>query len=192
MKRKQGLSMVEIIVVMFILGTLTAILLPVISKAKKSAKITQAASNLKQIAVAAQLYRADYDNGLPEKGAVPGCLPDYFTYYASPTSPADAFGVDKQLFFSPCGRHPETGSSPGLSDLTYYPSSIESEDWPSYYARNLDSSIFIVDKNCGDHSAPLHNNFYTQFQLGARIDGSVKRRRFAGRGLSLLSWEEKQ
>lgn len=183
-KRIKALTMLEMIIVVFIILALVALSLPALIRARHQAKITAASSNLRQVAIAASLYRQDYDHRSPD---VAGGLPDYFAFYDGPTR---VFNFPKETFFSPCGTHPANVRPGQLTDLTYYPTYIEDEDWGWYYGKYGESSIFLVDKNCGDHSAPLHFAEYQQLQLGMRLDGSLWRRvklRFSG--VSLSSWQ---
>lgn len=57
--KKQGFSLVELIVVMGIIAILMSMLLPAIKKARQQALVTQCASNLRQIGIALQSYLND-------------------------------------------------------------------------------------------------------------------------------------
>ncbi len=64
-KRGNAFTLVEVLVVVAIIAVLAALLSPVFSRAKHSAKISHCASNLRNIGVASVLYRADNADRLP-------------------------------------------------------------------------------------------------------------------------------
>jgi prepilin-type N-terminal cleavage/methylation domain-containing protein/prepilin-type processing-associated H-X9-DG protein len=73
---RRGFTLIELLVVIAIIAILAAILFPVFAKAREKARQTACLSNLKQIALAAQMYAQDYDEmccpygtGSPEAGA---------------------------------------------------------------------------------------------------------------------------
>lgn len=59
--RRQGFTLIELLVVIAIIAILAAILFPVFSQARLSARNTQDLSNIKQLALAAVMYAQDYD-----------------------------------------------------------------------------------------------------------------------------------
>ncbi len=60
-KRIRGFTLIELLVVIAIIGILAAMLFPVFARARESARKTQCLSNVKNIAMALQMYLADYD-----------------------------------------------------------------------------------------------------------------------------------
>lgn len=63
--RRHGFTLIEVLVVMAILGLLTAVLLPVIWKARDAGRSAACASNLKQIGLALSLYTQDNNTRYP-------------------------------------------------------------------------------------------------------------------------------
>jgi prepilin-type N-terminal cleavage/methylation domain-containing protein/prepilin-type processing-associated H-X9-DG protein len=59
--KKQGFTLIELLVVIAIIAILAAILFPVFAQARDKARQASCLSNLKQIGVALDMYRSDYD-----------------------------------------------------------------------------------------------------------------------------------
>ncbi|MCS7253829.1 MAG: type II secretion system protein [Armatimonadota bacterium] len=68
---RRGFTLIELLVVITIIAILAAMLFPVLSRARESARRTRCISNLKQIGMAMQMYVQDYDEQL-----VPWSYPD--------------------------------------------------------------------------------------------------------------------
>lgn len=64
-----GFTLIELLVVIAIIGILAGILLPVLGKARESARKTQCASNLKQIGLAINMYANDNSEQFPTGGS---------------------------------------------------------------------------------------------------------------------------
>lgn len=64
-RRKSGFTLIELLVVIAIIAILAAILFPVFARAREAARKSQCQNNIKQCAVAIQVYYGDYDATLP-------------------------------------------------------------------------------------------------------------------------------
>lgn len=65
---RRGLTLVEVLVVIAILGILAALLLPAVQAAREAGRRTQCASNLRQIAIAVHAYEGVYECFPPGSG----------------------------------------------------------------------------------------------------------------------------
>src|SRR5689334_12275285 len=61
----RGFTLIELLVVLAILAFLAAISLPVFAQAREATRRTRCLSNLRQLALAHELYAHDYDDTLP-------------------------------------------------------------------------------------------------------------------------------
>jgi prepilin-type N-terminal cleavage/methylation domain-containing protein/prepilin-type processing-associated H-X9-DG protein len=65
--RRRGFTLIELLVVIAIIGILAAMLFPVFARARESARKTQCLANVKNIAMAVQIYLTDYDMIWPKE-----------------------------------------------------------------------------------------------------------------------------
>ncbi len=65
LRTKTGFTLIELLVVIAIIGILAAMLFPVFARARESARKIQCLSNVKNIALAMQMYLTDYDKTPP-------------------------------------------------------------------------------------------------------------------------------
>jgi prepilin-type N-terminal cleavage/methylation domain-containing protein len=66
-RRRSGFTLIELLVVIAIIAILAAMLFPVFARARESARKIQCLSNVKNIAMAMQLYLTDYDMTPPKE-----------------------------------------------------------------------------------------------------------------------------
>jgi prepilin-type N-terminal cleavage/methylation domain-containing protein/prepilin-type processing-associated H-X9-DG protein len=79
MRRPRGFTLIELLVVIAIIAILAAILFPVFAKAREKARQTSCMSNMKQVALAADMYTTDYDGKYPISIYFSGAA--VFTFY---------------------------------------------------------------------------------------------------------------
>jgi prepilin-type N-terminal cleavage/methylation domain-containing protein/prepilin-type processing-associated H-X9-DG protein len=98
---KKAFTLIELLVVIAIIAILAAILFPVFAQAKAAAKNSASVSNLKQLGLAAEMYRSDYDDNNPQGD-------DYaewvWIFLYSPYikgKPSDFSGTKNNFFYSP-------------------------------------------------------------------------------------------
>jgi len=65
MRNRKGFTLIELLIVIAIILILAAILFPVYSKAKESARSVKCLNNVKMLAMAFQMYLTDNDDVLP-------------------------------------------------------------------------------------------------------------------------------
>jgi competence protein ComGC len=73
---RRGLTLVQLLVVIAVIGILVALLLPAVQAARESARRTHCTNNLKQLAVAAHLYHDTHDSFPPAFILVPTFCPN--------------------------------------------------------------------------------------------------------------------
>src|SRR4051812_41412608 len=67
-RTRGGFTLVELLMVMAVIGVLTAMLLPTLSRAKAKAQQVQCMSQQKQWAMAFRMYVDEHDNLIPREG----------------------------------------------------------------------------------------------------------------------------
>jgi prepilin-type N-terminal cleavage/methylation domain-containing protein/prepilin-type processing-associated H-X9-DG protein len=87
--RKNGFTLIEILVVISIISVLIAILLPAVSRARESARGVQCSSSMRQWGIANGCYSSEFKGFLPARGDFTASI-QYKTGFG--TSPAGAFG----------------------------------------------------------------------------------------------------
>jgi len=127
--KKKGFTLIELLVVIAIIAILAAILFPVFSRARESARTSSCLSNMKQVGTGILMYTQDFDDRFPQFAARPA---EFFTASNSPTTPAEwyisgnidtegyistwmdyTFPYIKNLGVFQCPSHPKTVMTPG-------------------------------------------------------------------------------
>ena len=89
---RRGLTLIELMVVVTIIGILFALLLPAVQAARESARRTQCTNNLKQVGLALLTYEGAIGR-LP-----PGRMLTHDPRYAGSNPPCTSLMVEKSLF----------------------------------------------------------------------------------------------
>jgi len=95
-RRRQGFTLIELLVVIAIIGILAAMVFPVFARARESARKAVCLSNVKNIALAIQMYLADNNDTLPPEEHRSEVL-DYFLTCPGGVDPADQ-GLDEGVW----------------------------------------------------------------------------------------------
>jgi prepilin-type N-terminal cleavage/methylation domain-containing protein/prepilin-type processing-associated H-X9-DG protein len=96
-RRHRGFTLIELLVVIAIIGILAAMLFPVFARARESARKIQCLSNVKNIALAINMYLTDYDRFPP--GEHRAEVRDWFLQNASCCCEDRIRGPNPDLFY---------------------------------------------------------------------------------------------
>lgn len=137
-KTRTGFTMLELLVVIAIIAILAALLFPVLTRSKRSAKGTVDISNMRQLYAAVTLYENDNNDRSPE------LITEVLSYagsrqvYASPLDPRKPDAVTGDWTPAPCGPH---GYVPRVNYMVSYPylrTMLPDDSWTSdRYNREL-------------------------------------------------------
>jgi prepilin-type N-terminal cleavage/methylation domain-containing protein/prepilin-type processing-associated H-X9-DG protein len=141
MRARRGFTLIELLVVIAIIAILAAMLFPVFARARESARKIQCLSNVKNIAMALQMYITDYDRFPPEEKRA-----DVLEYIWSeyPEDGPGGCGVcnDHQTCYT-IGR--DTDANPFLRGPVLLDDYIKNRDvWRCPSARSQKGATFIV------------------------------------------------
>lgn len=170
--RTLGFTLIEVMMVSFILAVLMSLLFPVFASAKLEGKRASALSNLRQLGLLTNLYRSDYEGdgklGLPDY--VWGYQHAFHTYFGSQSKP---------LWISPCGTHPDlqTYMKKGQTNLLYVFSQDPDEGFLDTYAKKGEQTAFMFDLNCNSFDFPVtEGQMIRKTVFALKLDGSVLRK----------------
>lgn len=173
--RIRGVTLVEILVVIGVILILTAITVPVMSSAKRSAKVTATTVRLRNQWIALSLYRAEYDSDgrygtSPEMG-----LPEF---------EVRNMAVIDHTWPPPCGIHPDLWVNFWVRCFCGHEGMSEEElnaALPKCRARiSADSNLYrenwilLIDDNCSDPDVKLRNVYQRKRAVGVFLSGQVK------------------
>jgi prepilin-type N-terminal cleavage/methylation domain-containing protein len=162
---RRGFTLLEVMVSVSIILLLAALLYPVAQMAKAAAKRSVATSNLRQLALAANMYRAD-NNGEGKYGYASDMgLPNFNTLFQQNRP---ILGED-ELWSSPCGQHPNVAWP---YSLVWTPD--DNDQWAQYARNREDQVVILTDAACNPPDVSLGNPWQEKRALHVRLNGSVE------------------
>lgn len=191
-----GFTLIELLVVIAIIGLLAAIIFPVFSRARESARRTTCKSNLKQIGLAFAQYTQDHDERYPLNTSCPPWAPDCAS--ATPSTPdrpilwyhaLDAYTKSIELFNCPTFNKERQRTAPSTGKWFYNPATsygwnVYSEDGVTeitpfrgaHMATVADAAgtVLVGDANLYYRMAGYHDEVYINNSAG------IARRHFNG------------
>ena len=104
-RRRGGFTLIELLVVIAIIAILAAMLFPVFARARESARKIQCLSNVKNIAMAIQMYLTDYDR-FPPNEHDPAAIAYFATFPGGSSAPLPDGTCARVAFANPYLRWP--------------------------------------------------------------------------------------
>lgn len=127
-----GFTLVELLVVISIIGILTAMLMPALAKAKGKANQVKCLNHLRQLTLALNLYAGDYGGEFPPRYVPPNAWPHklkpYYQDWQIITCPSDRFGLAR--FFANTNNPRLSFLINGFND--YFMKSLSEKDYESH------------------------------------------------------------
>ena len=123
-RSNSAFTLVELLVVIAIIAVLMGILIPVIGKARESARRSACQANLRQIALACEMYRQDHEGRLPK--VTWQHQYEQFSFLENYLPPGDVYRC-------PGARAENAGSA-----------------WPTIYCTTIDGTTFCTDYKLND------------------------------------------
>jgi len=180
---RRGFTLIELLVVIAIIAILAAILFPVFSKAREKARQTSCLSNMKQIALAADMYTTDYDECYPISVYTPGTVVITFYHALMP------YMKNNQIFQCPSEKDRITMAelqgilpiplAPGLSSVGFNGNYAIFEDGPNNVLTGANHAVISQSELprpaetfiMGDGEIELQPNLFNSPVVGAHNDG---------------------
>lgn len=151
-RQRHGFTLIELLVVIAIIGILAALLLPVLSKSRGTARKAACANNLKQIGLANAMYMGDFDDNFPYAGR------DFAGGFAG-------FGWDKALY-----PYIQGGDAPSMAEWLTYTNGLAT-DLYQCPAASTERTAALHNRAAQDYAMPtIVNNSRNAIGLRAPFD----------------------
>lgn len=184
MMKKRALTLIEVIVVVAIIAVLTAIMIPIFSKAKQKGSETAAVATLKSFAQALALYRADWEVGSSGAGTLAST--HGFPHSLEATDAIKDYG----FVYQPCNPgcvEPNDLSQGGSSKCPWI---LMLPPTDSIYKAYGESFAIMGGMCFTDPSIPFGNFSFPHTGIGIRADHSLIRYTKPGNFGSRLWWHD--
>jgi prepilin-type N-terminal cleavage/methylation domain-containing protein/prepilin-type processing-associated H-X9-DG protein len=190
--KRRGFTLIELLVVIAIIAVLAAILFPVFSRARESARRTTCASNLRQLGLALPMYAADYDGLIPMTFGAPHNMIWRDDMGATAHGRLMPYIRNLSLLFCPTatalkedGIHGGKGWGGGLGGAwcSYLYRDGYLLQWPTL--DDMEGLAMMMDLNNPGTSVPVTKNHNEDFANILWADGHVKGYDNRDRALSL-------
>lgn len=155
--KKQGLTLIEALVVLVIVAILTGILIPVMAKVKRNAQINESVSRLQQLWSAVELYRNEWDGSNTNFNSLAALgLPERSYWFST------WMGFDRKFVDSPCGYDEEHYYSAGygvkgvyLYAPPMYNPGTKNHRYEKYLPTYRENAVLFADIYCNPPGANL-------------------------------------
>lgn len=166
----------EILVVMAILAIVASIAHPPIARAIRNGRATASLANLRQLHLALKMYQQDHGGDGVFGGFVAMGLPPEDDA-ARIAHARWGFGLPKEIWRSPCGRHPDLPDAIQTVERFYF----SPEDfWAPLAIEHQDNIPVFADLHCSEPDVRIQNKYYPRRGLGVLLSGQLIHRNSPG------------
>ena len=173
--KNKGLSLIEILMVIAIIAVTSAIVYPVLAKAKMASKATAVKLNLKGMWTGLQLYREQNGDNV-ELGSIadmglpipPGGITRFWQDYTHD----ELFTWDKHRGLVPCGITVGSETMRGI----FYMGNVLGV-WDDDVSKYKDKTVILFDKNCNTSDVKVDCQYCDKRSIAITLGGQILDRR---------------